>query len=556
MPNSAEPPSPALPLLDQVQELVDAGRVDDAARRAAHGLRAAQGGGDAHAQCDALLASSLVAVELRDFATAALRAHETEVLAREQGLTDVTPWAVLAAVRVDRNIGEYGQALERLELLGEVVDSGAEDRLAFEYTNALSNVHLDMRRVETGRAHAEHALRLAQRQRESKLIALAQGNLSGHLADLGEQRMDAGDTVAGQDALDAAVRLAYQAIETAERAGLPGLNLSYLSNLGGMLVLLGRDDEALSVYARHRTLVESTGQMDTLAHAQYYQARLQQRAGRIDEALRLVDEALGCSATSRFTTVEPYLHQLASSLHESVGRFEPALSHFKQYHHALAKSNSAAAEQRSQVLAVRLQTQRALRQASVERERSDALRQHNGELQRRAEDLAREAMEDALTGLPNRRALDLRLQQMLEAASVANPCCVALLDIDHFKRVNDHFSHAVGDQVLQALAGVLNGALREGRDFVGRLGGEEFVLALSHTCLDKAVRTCERLRKAAMAHPWANIAPGLAVTVSLGVVELQPQAGVADALARADALLYRAKDLGRNRVCSGLADSA
>lgn len=72
------------------------------------------------------------------------------------------------------------------------------------------------------------------------------------------------------------------------------------------------------------------------------------------------------------------------------------------------------------------------------------------------------------------------------------------------------------------MAGVMNGALREGRDLVGRFGGEEFVLALSNTCLERAVRTCERLRKAVMAHPWANIAPGLAVTVNLGVVELQP----------------------------------
>lgn len=540
-----------MPLLEQAQQLVDAGRVDEAHRAAAEGLRGAQAVGEARACCDALLASSLVAVERRDFKAAALRAQEAEALARHHGLTDLLPWAVLAAVRVDRNIGEYATALERLDALSECLTLGAEGWLSFEYYNALANVHLAMRRVETGRAHAEQVLRLAQREGDDRLLALAQGNLAGHLADLGEQRMEAGDTVAGREALDAAVRLAYEAIEAAERSGAPALNLSYLSNLGGMLVILGRQDEALSVYARHRALVESTGQFDTLGHALYYQAKLQEKAGRIEEALRLVDEALGCAAASRFTAVEPYLHQLASSLHEAAGRFEPALAEFKRYHQTLSKSNLAAAEQRSQVLAVRLQTERALKQASIERERSDALRQHNGELQRRAEDLAREAMEDALTGLPNRRALDLRLQQMLEAATVAGPCCVALLDIDHFKYVNDHHSHAVGDEVLRSLARVLDKGLREGRDLVGRLGGEEFVVALPFTGLDGGVRTCERLRKAVMDHPWGDIVPGLAVTVSMGVVESQPGVGVAQTLARADALLYRAKDLGRNRVCSG-----
>jgi diguanylate cyclase (GGDEF)-like protein len=125
---------------------------------------------------------------------------------------------------------------------------------------------------------------------------------------------------------------------------------------------------------------------------------------------------------------------------------------------------------------------------------------------------------------------------------------VALLDVDHFKQINDRHSHAVGDLVLMQLAALIARQCREG-DLPARYGGEEFLVRFHRIGLDGAAAACERLRAAVAAHDWASLAPGLAVTVSIGVVDLGRHGSVAAALAAADELMYRAKRGGRNRVC-------
>jgi diguanylate cyclase (GGDEF)-like protein len=170
-----------------------------------------------------------------------------------------------------------------------------------------------------------------------------------------------------------------------------------------------------------------------------------------------------------------------------------------------------------------------------------------------AEAFARMAREDGLTGLANRRELDARLREEYERASRHHyPLSVAIVDADHFKRVNDGHGHAAGDEVLRRLGALLREGSRE-IDFVARFGGEEFVLVLPHTNLTQAHAICERLRKAVEAAPWRDVAPELLVTVSIGIAESGPDpepssSGHERLLARADARLYEAKENGRNRV--------
>jgi diguanylate cyclase (GGDEF)-like protein/PAS domain S-box-containing protein len=151
---------------------------------------------------------------------------------------------------------------------------------------------------------------------------------------------------------------------------------------------------------------------------------------------------------------------------------------------------------------------------------------------------------DALTGIPNRRAGDLALRTECERMKrMGTPLSVGLLDIDHFKRVNDVFGHAVGDEVLRAVASTLAG---QGRltDTVVRWGGEEF-LAVLNVHVDGARTFCERLRRAV---ERLECPPVERITISVGVSELAPAEPLAEALARADKLLYEAKTAGRNRV--------
>lgn len=158
------------------------------------------------------------------------------------------------------------------------------------------------------------------------------------------------------------------------------------------------------------------------------------------------------------------------------------------------------------------------------------------------------AMTDELTGLPNRRAVLARLGQLL---ATGNDCAVLILDIDHFKAINDQHGHLVGDDVLRAVAGVVAGVLR-GPMVGGRLGGEEFLLLLPDMDLDEAVEVGEQVRAAVAQLDTSRWFSGRPLSVSAGVAIAHPgPGGVADALRRADEALYEAKAAGRNRVHFG-----
>jgi diguanylate cyclase len=122
-----------------------------------------------------------------------------------------------------------------------------------------------------------------------------------------------------------------------------------------------------------------------------------------------------------------------------------------------------------------------------------------------------------------------------------------VLDLDHFKLVNDRFGHQAGDEVLMRVAALLLGALR-GQDVVVRTGGEEFVLLMPHTDAKAAAGACERLRTAIREEPWDRIAPGIALTASIGVATAETGGDLRALTELADRRLYEAKGAGRDRV--------
>ncbi|GIZ50094.1 GGDEF domain-containing protein [Noviherbaspirillum aridicola] len=156
------------------------------------------------------------------------------------------------------------------------------------------------------------------------------------------------------------------------------------------------------------------------------------------------------------------------------------------------------------------------------------------------------ATRDALTRLPNRRFM-VDLLQGGERVPHGRPACLALLDIDWFKRINDTYGHAAGDEVLQRFAEEGSKLLRP-TDILARWGGEEFLLFLPQTTLAQAQGILERFRRHTEAWTLAHGEARLRVTVSAGLVELHDREDYGSGISRADALLYRAKSEGRNRV--------
>ncbi|NIJ94999.1 diguanylate cyclase (GGDEF)-like protein [Xanthomonas campestris] len=193
---------------------------------------------------------------------------------------------------------------------------------------------------------------------------------------------------------------------------------------------------------------------------------------------------------------------------------------------------------------LQLQAQRLLQ---ANQEKSELLTR----LRIKSDVFERQAHEDALTGLPNRRHFDEALaRDISRARRSTRPLVLAILDIDHFKRINDHYSHASGDAVLHDV-GVLLTAAARASDLPARLGGEEFALLLADTTLDDAQALCQRIRELFHArHDWGGV-DGLQVTFSAGVAELRDDDTGSSLMQRADQALYQAKSAGRDRICVG-----
>ena len=182
----------------------------------------------------------------------------------------------------------------------------------------------------------------------------------------------------------------------------------------------------------------------------------------------------------------------------------------------------------------------------------DTIAKRNKQLAETFAKLDELATRDELTGVLNRRAImQLLEEERQRLLRTGNAFAVALLDVDHFKHINDGFGHLVGDDVLRVFARNIGGNMRT-TDRLGRYGGEEFlVLFTATTHRDLALQAAERIRGGITEADWSKLTGGKPVTVSVGVAVCQRDESAEQLLARADAALYRAKHEGRNCVRLG-----
>jgi diguanylate cyclase (GGDEF)-like protein len=155
---------------------------------------------------------------------------------------------------------------------------------------------------------------------------------------------------------------------------------------------------------------------------------------------------------------------------------------------------------------------------------------------------------DPLTGIANRRHMNETVARLCRTTSrYGTPLALAMFDIDHFKAINDRYGHEMGDNVLVTVTELVRRHLRAS-DLPARLGGDEFVVVMPGVTGSTAVMACRRLHAAVRDHPWEALMPGLAVTITVGVVDGTGQADPGELLRLADRALYRGKQAGRNVV--------
>ncbi|WP_336027089.1 diguanylate cyclase [Geodermatophilus sp. FMUSA9-8] len=309
------------------------------------------------------------------------------------------------------------------------------------------------------------------------------------------------------------------------------LDVGRLDTVARALMGLGRLDEAEAALLPGLRALDASHDGDAGADFLLTLAEVQRLRGEVDAAGRTLAECLRRCAEHGLASIRVRARAEQAELHAAAGDHRAAFEEHKRYVAELVEQQSAQREARARTLQAMYETTEARRQSRRWRELS---------------------LRDPLTGLYNRRHVDEELPRLLAAPATADELVVvALLDLDHFKRVNDTCSHAVGDEVLRTVAGLLQDtALPGATSFAARLGGEEFVLVLAGTDADRAAAHLEDVRRAVAAHPWAPLTGELPVTISVGaastaeVIDRTP----AQLLGLADARLYRAKRAGRDRV--------
>lgn len=173
---------------------------------------------------------------------------------------------------------------------------------------------------------------------------------------------------------------------------------------------------------------------------------------------------------------------------------------------------------------------------------------HNLRLAQEAASAKAMAPHDTLTGALNRHAILPMVEHQISLAGRSKEAfALSMLDLDHFKLVNDHFGHQIGDKVLSKVVRIAKDILRTS-DQIGRYGGEEFLVLLPGSSGHEAIAVINRLRAAVESYPWSDIAPGLEIRISAGIAPFAPGDTVEKLVGKSDYGLYKAKNSGRNRV--------
>jgi diguanylate cyclase (GGDEF)-like protein len=396
--------------------------------------------------------------------------------------------------------------------------------------------------------HAERltleALALAEQGPEGLPRLATLNNLCAISINAYFQQREAGDPQGAQAALERSLSYARRLHDGLALMEHPEAALCAFAtgNLGEVLLHLGQDTEAEQALNDTLQTTETLGLLSIAWRMRYLLAEVHIKKGQFEPAKVLLAQVLQAGANVVGSSTMERTHLAMHRCCKGMGLLHEALEHLEVGRRMGMQRTRAQLAVQSRLFVTRLEADRSRQMA--ERAESEARRQ--GEL---AQAYSEAAITDALTGLHNRRHLESRVPAVLIAARDAGrPMSLAMLDLDHFKSVNDRFGHSVGDQVLVRLARILRERMRA-EDHLVRMGGEEILVILSGASPALAMEICERLREAVSVHPWNELHPDLQVSVSMGLA-CSPEYDLNTLIERADAALYQAKHAGRNRVCA------
>jgi two-component system cell cycle response regulator len=444
------------------------------------------------------------------------------------------------------HIGELDKAVEcgfRALGLAEALDDAG---IVILILNALGGAYIELPEQHT-QCHAtfERALALARERGDPNEIIQSLGNLGSAYDRYATRLWEAGRR-------DEAIEWGLRAIDLSEQTLAIGESLGNLRycamaqiNIVDTAAVIGQTDKA---HTHLEPLLERARQLEDRrlhGYALYVVGHLRFVEGDLPAACALLEQACALADEAKLNQLTTLCCNYLGAAYEQREDFRNALRYAKRSFELREQAASETAQRRGRALAVLHETEKAKARAEAEHLRAEALSVRNHELDQRARRFAHDAEHDALTGLYNRRRFD---QALAEALAKPQPqMYLALLDIDHFKRINDTYSHQCGDDVLRHIGQLLAGCVRDG-DHVFRYGGEEFAVIFAGMDDATAEAACERVRCTVERFDWGALTPGLKVTVSMGLAHASPTQAARSVLGKADERLYLAKAGGRNRV--------
>ncbi len=403
-------------------------------------------------------------------------------------------------------------------------------------------------------ASTEQALEIARRAGAAEAHFSSLNNLAYFWLRRLEEATALDDRAAREQAMAQAHSTAMLAAELARRSGSAYQVTIAVSNLVDALLASGLADEALPLLNEFGHLAHEHGYQPLAVEADAQRAVYLRLTGEPAQAARMLNALLLANrepppALRRMLLQALYEAEKANGAHANALAALEQLVRLERHRRRDTLALQTEVQMiREQVEQAQARADSAMADADRERARASHLEQAQLRLREHANALDRAAHEDVLTGLHNRRHAEFALPLLVEGARQGGAVIsVAVLDVDHFKRINDSHGHAAGDRVLAQLAHLMRHRLR-GADLLARMGGEEFLAVLVGSAPSQAAEICERLREAVQAHDWGAVVPGLTVTLSVGIAGGRAPEQAASLLAHADRLLYAAKRAGRNRV--------
>lgn len=485
-----------------------------------------------------------------------------------------------------------------LQCAREVLDAAGEDAESVTYQRWLLIKGAAQARIgdtEDGARIMREVKGWAEEHDEDALLALSHRRLSELFRRVGDPALMLEHAVTALDLLEpdaeAVVRADYllgladalgasgsyadsirryrEASALADGCGDRYLQLALLNNLAYTQYEAGLSTESVATAERLLKEAESDGKplmthnRDTIARAYTSVGRYDEAAAVIEPLVMEADSGEDCDGLVLALLTLTEVRRLAGAFDQAQATLDRAGRLAEEY--ALSGRSIEAMREQAELHAAResfreaFETFRDFHRADVEMramERDGRARTLNAIFEateaRRSSDYFRElSVRDPLTGLHNRRHLDSRLAELLEqVGDRGTHLTVGLVDLDHFKRINDTRSHAVGDEVLRQVAKLLQAAAEDvPGGLAARMGGEEFLLLLPGVDRLEGVERLDRLRLAIARHPWAAVSEGVVVTASIGVAAAPENEVERSALlAVADENLYKAKNDGRDRV--------